>query len=253
MGVKQCELCDRPARMHCESDQASLCWDCDAKVHGANFLVARHSRCLLCRSCQLPTPWKAEGAKLGPTVSVCQRCAAASAVEGEEGDRGVGSPVGGEMEVEGETGRRDMVEDDDDEDDDEEQEDEEDDGENQVVPWSLTPPPSVASSSSGETEESGRFGNGGAFLKRVRENADLAVSQEDRACSSSRPSYLESNPSPAPAPTAEDEATSFAPILHPSKDRKRAALLRTAVLDVPLMSHRPLPSSVLNRFKNPQA
>ncbi|RWW84434.1 hypothetical protein BHE74_00006970 [Ensete ventricosum] len=75
MGVKQCELCDRSARMHCESDQASLCWECDAKVHGANFLVARHSRWLLCQSCQSPTPWRAEGARPGHAISTCQRCA----------------------------------------------------------------------------------------------------------------------------------------------------------------------------------
>ncbi|KAK9119348.1 hypothetical protein Scep_017441 [Stephania cephalantha] len=52
-----------------ESDQASLCWDCDSKVHCANFLVARHSTSLLCHSCQ------STGVKLGPTaVSVCERC-----------------------------------------------------------------------------------------------------------------------------------------------------------------------------------
>ncbi|KAE7995525.1 hypothetical protein FH972_000309 [Carpinus fangiana] len=36
--MKKCELCDSPAKMYCESDQASLCWDCDSQVHGANFL-----------------------------------------------------------------------------------------------------------------------------------------------------------------------------------------------------------------------
>ncbi|KAK9133113.1 hypothetical protein Scep_012641 [Stephania cephalantha] len=51
-----------------ESDQASLCWDCDSKVHCANFLVERHSTSLLCHSCQ------STGAKLGPTVSVCEWC-----------------------------------------------------------------------------------------------------------------------------------------------------------------------------------
>ncbi|CAN1232138.1 B-box domain protein 31 [Linum perenne] len=72
--MKRCELCKSMARTFCESDQASLCWSCDAKVHGANFLVARHSRTLLCHLCQSPTPWQAAGAKLGHTVSFCLRC-----------------------------------------------------------------------------------------------------------------------------------------------------------------------------------
>lgn len=76
--MKPCALCRQPALLFCESDRASLCWDCDAKVHGANFLVARHTRCLLCRACQEPTPWKASGAQLGRTVSVCDGCARGS-------------------------------------------------------------------------------------------------------------------------------------------------------------------------------
>ena len=56
--MKKCELCNSLAKMHCDSDQASLCWDCDAKVHAANFLVAKHSRTLLCHLCQSFTPWK---------------------------------------------------------------------------------------------------------------------------------------------------------------------------------------------------
>ncbi|GMN61241.1 hypothetical protein TIFTF001_030332 [Ficus carica] len=67
--MKYCELCKGLARTYCESDQASLCWNCDVKVHGANFLVARHSRTVLCHACQSPTPWKASGAELGVTVS----------------------------------------------------------------------------------------------------------------------------------------------------------------------------------------
>ncbi|KAF2314272.1 hypothetical protein GH714_024819 [Hevea brasiliensis] len=72
--MKGCELCGGTARMYCESDQASLCWDCDEKVHCANFLVAKHCRTLLCQVCQSPTPWKASGPKLGPTVSICESC-----------------------------------------------------------------------------------------------------------------------------------------------------------------------------------
>lgn len=196
MGVKKCELCDSPARIHCESDQANLCWDCDAKVHGANFLVARHSRCLLCRRCQSPTPWRAEGYRLGGTVSVCQLCAAAAldSIEGS-GEGGCGTRLCVEeekREAEGGGGDRDEEKEDEEEEEGEEEEEEEDEesengeeeddideGENQVVPWSLTPPPVASSSSSDyEEEETGRTaGNTGVFLKRMRENAGLTVSQ----------------------------------------------------------------------------
>ncbi|XP_073148402.1 B-box zinc finger protein 32 [Henckelia pumila] len=39
-----CELCDAEAAVFCPSDAANLCCPCDAKVHQANFLVARHFR-----------------------------------------------------------------------------------------------------------------------------------------------------------------------------------------------------------------
>ncbi|GLT48130.1 hypothetical protein SLA2020_217710 [Shorea laevis] len=140
--MKTCELCKFPARTFCESDQASLCWDCDAKVHGANFLVARHVRCLLCQTCQSLTPWRAAGTKLGRTVSLCQSC-----VSGDEG---------AESEAENEdddvyTSDDESIEDDGDMD---EEEEEEEDGDNQVVPWSSeenTPMPASSSSSSAES------------------------------------------------------------------------------------------------------
>ncbi|KAE8732145.1 Adenine nucleotide alpha hydrolases-like superfamily protein isoform 1 [Hibiscus syriacus] len=72
--MKKCELCGKLARIDCESDQANLCWDCDLKVHGANFLVAKHSRTLLCHVCQNPTPWLASGRNLGSAVTVCDSC-----------------------------------------------------------------------------------------------------------------------------------------------------------------------------------
>ncbi|EEF37735.1 conserved hypothetical protein [Ricinus communis] len=72
--MKKCELCNSLAKMYCESDQASLCWDCDARVHAANFLVAKHSRTLLCHLCQSFTPWTASGPRLRPTVSICDNC-----------------------------------------------------------------------------------------------------------------------------------------------------------------------------------
>nr|POE89636.1 b-box zinc finger protein 32 [Quercus suber] len=83
--AKGCELCWKAARMYCESDEASLCWDCDEKVHGANFLVARHERTLLCQVCRSLTPWKSSGPKLCPTVSVCEACVNNSSNECQRG------------------------------------------------------------------------------------------------------------------------------------------------------------------------
>ena len=175
---KYCELCKGLARTYCESDQASLCWNCDVKVHGANFLVARHSRSVLCHACQSPTPWKASGAELGVTVSICESCVVGARGEDE-----------GEDESQG--GNDDDFEDDEEEvDESEEEEDEvtgdDEDGDNQVVPWSATssttmrtPPPQAASSSSSE-ESVSRFSNGGGevsdavtpfSLKRIRETS----------------------------------------------------------------------------------
>ncbi|KAG2319317.1 hypothetical protein Bca52824_012530 [Brassica carinata] len=161
MGKKKCDLCDGVARMYCESDQASLCWDCDGKVHGANFLVAKHTRCLLCTACQSLTPWKATGLRLGPTFSVCESCVALkSAAAG-----GVGVGNGSENEEDrlrlgDEDGdSAESYDDDEDEDEDEEYSDEDDDvdeeeAENQVVPWSAAAaaqlPPMMSSSSSSD-------------------------------------------------------------------------------------------------------
>ncbi|KAM1796962.1 hypothetical protein ACFX11_037134 [Malus domestica] len=126
--MKKCDLCDSAAKVYCDSDQASLCWDCDVKVHGANFLVAKHSRTLLCHVCQSPTPWIGSGLKLCPTLSVCESC-----VNNNEGNH---------------------HEDEDEDDDDEEGQDgAEEDEENQVVPWSCKPPPPVSSTSSSSREE----------------------------------------------------------------------------------------------------
>ncbi|KAK6918945.1 B-box-type zinc finger [Dillenia turbinata] len=136
--MKGCELCKAMAKMYCESDQASLCWDCDSKVHSANFLVARHTRCLLCHVCQSPTAWKASGEKLFPTVSVCEKCVRAK--------RQGGNDITDE-DVEDENDGNDEF---DMEDVDDENDDDDEDGDNQVVPWSLTPPPTGSSSSSSE-------------------------------------------------------------------------------------------------------
>ncbi|KAL8107848.1 hypothetical protein AgCh_024306 [Apium graveolens] len=145
--MKKCELCNSIARMFCESDQASLCWDCDAKVHSANFLVAKHSRTLLCQSCQALTPWTGSGPKLGPTLSVCESCVHESSSHSNHTDD--------DEEEEGEDEDGDC--------------DEEDDGENQVVPLasSSQAPPQVTSSSSSE-ESSARFFNGAQSSRKSR-------------------------------------------------------------------------------------
>ncbi|GMI74783.1 hypothetical protein HRI_001147600 [Hibiscus trionum] len=179
--MKSCELCKLAATTYCESDQASLCWDCDAVVHGANFLVARHARCLLCHACQSLTPWRATGSKLGHTVSVCERC-----VDG--GDR---EESEAENDAEGGLNNDDEGDDDDDDDggsdsdDDVSLEDDVEDGDNQVVPWSAvadTPPPASSSSSSGDYSAGEREVSRSTnlfSLKRSRGNASDLHSQDD--------------------------------------------------------------------------
>lgn len=185
--MRKCELCECPARMYCESDQASLCWDCDEKVHCANFLVAKHLRCLLCHVCQSLTPWKASGPKLGPTVSVCDACVAAARCGVNDDDKAVVRRGSQSERISGhdETDDDDDYEDDDDDDDeDPDEEEEEEDDENQVVPWSgddsqsppQPPPPPVSSSCSSISEED-------FSLKRMRDFGDL-FSDDEIGCSS---------------------------------------------------------------------
>ncbi|KAL5976313.1 hypothetical protein ACLOJK_020643, partial [Asimina triloba] len=220
--MKECELCDVPARMYCESDQASLCFDCDAKVHGANFLVARHSRSLLCQACQSPTPWKAAGPRLAPTVSLCERCVSRCDRRRSQQQR----RAEGERMGEGEGGNETDEDDEDDDDDDGDDgtdgdgyggdgDDDDEDGENQVVPWSSTPPPVPSSSSSDESSSRPRGSTTdmaamGVSLKRMRENADLG-SQDDLLCSYSRQRCDTEAASAAARSSAEDEGTSVGP------------------------------------------
>ncbi|CAH8279652.1 unnamed protein product [Arabidopsis lyrata] len=162
MGKKKCELCCGVARMYCESDQASLCWDCDGKVHGANFLVAKHTRCLLCSACQSHTSWKASGLRLGPTVSICESCLARKK---------------NHSSVAGKNQNLNQVEIISREDDDAESYDEESDEEeveNQVVPAAVAEElPVVSSSSSVST------GDGDLVVKRTRLDLDLNLSDEE--------------------------------------------------------------------------
>ncbi|XP_076948895.1 uncharacterized protein LOC143621319 [Bidens hawaiensis] len=148
--MKTCELCKSEAKVYCDSDQASLCWTCDTKVHSANFLVARHSRILLCRVCRSTTPWTAAGQNLGHSaVSICEKCVANDTSDDETED----------------------------------EDEDEDEDENQVVPGEYTPqtPPPAASSSSsssGSDDEESTGGSGG-FLKRKRGDEDLFEDEVD--------------------------------------------------------------------------
>ncbi|KAG7534213.1 B-box-type zinc finger [Arabidopsis thaliana x Arabidopsis arenosa] len=165
MGKKKCELCCGVARMYCESDQASLCWDCDGKVHGANFLVAKHTRCLLCSACQSHTSWKASGLNLGPTVSICESCLArkknnssvAGRIQNLNQEVIIGCDDGAESY-----------------DEESDEDDEEEEVENQVVPAAVGEElPVVSSSSSVST------GDGDLVVKRTRLDLDLNLSDEE--------------------------------------------------------------------------
>ncbi|KAG9159569.1 hypothetical protein Leryth_013555 [Lithospermum erythrorhizon] len=178
-----CELCNKKARLHCESDEARLCWECDEKVHGANFLVAKHCRSLLCHVCQAITPWKASGHKLFPTISVCLNCSdnKKSRIEEEE----INQPKMRDQEK----NEDDETESEDDDENqeyssDEEHEDVEDDdeGENQVVPWSPSPP--IASSSSCSEEEVTEDGGAASLsstFKRIRQSDYLDYQDDERS------------------------------------------------------------------------
>ncbi|XP_057537450.1 zinc finger protein CONSTANS-like [Amaranthus tricolor] len=149
---KKCELCSNLATIYCESDQAILCYECDSKVHGANFLVAKHSRILLCHVCQSPTIWSGSGPKFGPTVSVCPPCLVSKPGVARNqlhrdvnNNRTTTTHQEEEEEEEDDDDDDDDVDDDDgDDDDDDDDEDgnngfhDDDDEENQVVPWSYS-------------------------------------------------------------------------------------------------------------------
>ncbi|KAE8681057.1 Adenine nucleotide alpha hydrolases-like superfamily protein isoform 1 [Hibiscus syriacus] len=181
--MRKCELCGELARMHCESDQANLCWDCDVKVHGANFLVAKHTRTLLCHVCQNPTPWLASGQHLSPAVSVCESCVAIN-------DNICSVSTEPEESSEADHDDEEDDYDDFDEEEEDEEEEEEEDAENQVVPWSggssFSMTKSVASSDSFSSTENGDGGGAGAGfgLKRTRRSLSFC-SEDEIACSSS--------------------------------------------------------------------
>ncbi|KAK8691252.1 hypothetical protein V6N13_074770 [Hibiscus sabdariffa] len=162
--MKKCGLCGQLARLQCESDEANLCWDCDFKVHGSNFLVANHTRTLLCHACQNPTPWLASGPNLAPALTVCDSCVANSNCQPQVATE--------DYEAAEEEGIE--------------------DAENQVVPWAAESSSSSLSMSKpvGSLEcNSEDDGVGGGFgLKRMRDRQSFC-SDDEIGCSSSLVGY----------------------------------------------------------------
>ncbi|KAL8033689.1 hypothetical protein ABFX02_13G175500 [Erythranthe guttata] len=201
MSAKGCELCGNPARMFCESDQASLCWDCDEKVHAANFLVAKHSRTLLCHVCHRLTPWKAAGLKIGHTVSVCHSCAHDAENRGGGGDSQESESDGGEYYSDTE---------------DDFSEAEEEDGENQVVPMSASrcdsPPPAAAAAASSSTSEENV-----SYSSSKRTRDETHDSEDEDGCCSSGSKLL--NASGSSLQESDENYTSSS--LRPLKMRRR--------------------------------
>lgn len=190
--MKRCELCSHLARMYCESDNASLCYDCDQNVHSANFLVAKHSRTLLCHKCQSPTPWNASGLNLGRTASVCVNCLDENPShrrvlpEGETSHRG-NDVVEDNCVVHEEEGNGETDDDDTESSDESEDEDEDEDAENQVVPLSSIASPPATASSSSEEFSSSRLSSDGFRSASKRDRLDPSIdSEDDTSCSSER-------------------------------------------------------------------
>ncbi|XP_054781646.1 B-box zinc finger protein 32 [Prosopis cineraria] len=74
MKPRICELCNQEAYLYCDSDSAFLCWKCDAKVHDANFLVARHFREVLCCNCKCFAGRQVSGSVPPFEISTCPSC-----------------------------------------------------------------------------------------------------------------------------------------------------------------------------------
>ncbi|OWM69506.1 B-box zinc finger protein 32 [Punica granatum] len=74
MKGRVCELCGADASLYCSSDSAFLCFRCDADVHGANFLVARHIRHSVCSSCGSLAETRFSGSGVAHRTIVCKSC-----------------------------------------------------------------------------------------------------------------------------------------------------------------------------------
>ncbi|KAE9621660.1 hypothetical protein Lal_00032964 [Lupinus albus] len=160
-----CSLCEKRARIVCESDQAKLCWNCDHKVHSANFLVAKHLRILLCNLCQSLTPWNACGPSLTPTSSLCHPCSLfRDNIRGDDNDDDDDNNDTESEEYESYDGV---------------EEEEEDEGENQVVPWS-----SPTHSSDADTDIS--TAATGLPFNRFPHNFSVHDSDDEIGCSSQK-------------------------------------------------------------------
>lgn len=81
---KMCELCGRTAALRCGADDAELCWVCDAEVHSANYLVARHLRSVLCSCCSAETDCQTSGTSPCPLSRRCSSCDPAHVSDGEK-------------------------------------------------------------------------------------------------------------------------------------------------------------------------
>ncbi|KAK9097771.1 hypothetical protein Syun_024816 [Stephania yunnanensis] len=80
-----CELCNGEATLFCGSDSAFLCWTCDARVHEANFLVARHVRRTLCLKCEGFDGKAVSGVGFRPVRRpICRSCASDDDLDGYE-------------------------------------------------------------------------------------------------------------------------------------------------------------------------
>ncbi|KAK4439875.1 hypothetical protein Salat_0322400 [Sesamum alatum] len=223
MSKKECELCSNPARMFCESDQASLCWDCDEKVHAANFLVAKHSRNLLCHVCYSPTPWKAAGLKLGPTVSVCQACAEDGENRGASSSRRENGDDFDSQESESDDGEY-YSDTDDYSDEDEEMEE---DGENQVVPWSASssnsPPAAAAGAASSSSSEEEEEEENVSFSSSKRTRDNTFESEDEDGCCSSQNQDSVLGASELRFQDSHENYSSSLSLLRPSKMRRRSS------------------------------
>lgn len=80
---KLCELCNDQAALFCPSDSAFLCFQCDVKVHQANFLVARHLRVILCSQCNSVTKNRFSLSSPPPRPALCPSCSRNSSADSD--------------------------------------------------------------------------------------------------------------------------------------------------------------------------